>query len=684
MSVNVSFPDFSGGEISPKFYGRHDLKAYYNSCRRLQNFIPDTIGTAQFRTGTFYAAGTKSNNKAFLYTFQYDDEVSYVLEFTNLKLRFYRNDGLIESGGSPVEVTTPFAEAHLFQLKFAQSGNTLYIAHPSYNPQKLVFTSSTSWAITAHSPTGLTLSAGNYPSAVGFYEQRLFYGGSTNSPLTLYGSGSATPDVFTTGTEPDEGIAYTIAGGTGKINWLTGTKDFLALGTNGDVYQVTGGVDQVITPTSISIRPTNAFGVADINPVSKGNNIYYMQSNNLVMRSFEYIFERDSYVPVDKNTISEHITKSGITQITAQEARPSVIWGVRADGVAIGLTLEDTESISGFHRFVTDGEVISVAHQSRPSAYDQVWFCIKRNIGGTDYYYVEYMTDPVVFPRYEDYVDLENTEGEILSLWRNQMYEAQKDYIHMDCAISYRGDDNSVTMTPDATTGTDVTFTASDSLFSSGDVGRQIWKKSITGNEYGRAEIISYTSATEVQCNILETFDSTDEIPATEWYFTTDTLEGADHLEGETVTVIADGAQHPNVTVDSGVIQLTQQVSVAHAGLKFIGYLETNDLEGGGMTGPAQTKKKNLLSVGIRFLDSMFVKYGTTYTQLNDIPFRTASMLMDRPPEPFTGDVEQKYNNDSNDPRDGGWSRSKRVIVVQDQPFPCNIQLLIPYFQVTN
>lgn len=60
------------------------------------------------------------------------------------------------SGGTVakiVEVTTPYTQANLFdsagvlQLSFAQSADTLYIAHPSYALRKLTRTSHTSWTL---------------------------------------------------------------------------------------------------------------------------------------------------------------------------------------------------------------------------------------------------------------------------------------------------------------------------------------------------------------------------------------------------------------------------------------------------------------------------------------------------------------------------------------------------------
>ncbi len=757
VAVNVSFPDFSAGELSPKVYGRHDLKAYYSGARRCENFIVETTGSARYRTGTVFASRTRDNLLAFLYTFEFTENVSFVLEFTNLKVRFYRNNGQIRhasqaitgitqanpavltyvgadysngdrvwidgvvgmtqvngrefevanvnagantfellgvnstgytaygSAGTVeeiVEVTTPFTTADLFELKFAQQGADLYIAHPSYNPQKLTYTSSTSWAMANHSPSGITLSASNYPGAVGFYEQRLVYAGSNTAPNTLWFSKPADPGNFTVGTAVTDGIAYTIAGPANKIVWLRGTNKFLGVGAYGDVYQVTGGIDGVVTPTSISIRPTNSYGTANINPIGKGAQIFFPQSNNLIMRSFEYDFEQDSYIPVDRNTVADHITNSGITQICFQEGRPNILWGTKNNGELIGMTVEDLEAVSGWHRHETDGEFISSTSLPRPLSYDQLWACVKRNVDGTDYYFVEYFSDVADIPIREDYIT--DDEDADYSQYRNLLFEAQKQYIHVDSSLSYYGDDNAVTMTPSAVTGAAVTFTAGGAFFDATMVDREIWRKSTTGLETGRAVITGYTSSTVVTCEILEDFDSTSAIPATEWYLTVGTVSGLEHMEGKTVTVCVDGGQHSQEEVVDGAITLDRQASVVHVGLGYTGYLETMDLEGGGTTGPAQSKRKNINAVGFRFLNTLYAKFGTSYYKLREIEMRTAPMRMDRPPELFTGDAKETYANESLDTRDGGWSRSKRAIVSQDQPFPCNVQLVVPYMSVSN
>jgi len=767
VSVNVSYPDFSAGEISPKMYGRHDLAAFYNGGRRVENFITEVAGMARFRTGSIYSAKTQGNLEAFLYTFNYSESLSFIMEFTDTKLRFYRSSGRVHetaqditgvtqanpavvtydgadnysngdkifitgvvgmvelngndytvanvntgantfelsgvnssaftaysSGGTVAvitEVTTPFAAADLPELKFSPVVNgVMYIAHPSYNPQTLTFTSATSWAMANHTPTALTVTADNRPSAVGVYEQRLVYGGSNNNPNRLWFSKSGDFGDFTTGTTVTDGIVYSIAGSVGRILWLTGTSDFLAIGTLEDVFQVTGGIDDVITVDSISVKPTNSFGVSDMMPIDKGNQILHTQSNNLILRSFEYDVAADGYRPIDRNTIADHITSSGLKQIAYQEGRPNIMWAVKNNGVLVGMTIEDSESISGWHRHTSDGDIKSVATLPRANGYNQLWQCVAREVDGSTVYYIEFYSDIVNYVRREDYISGFTAADKLVddAIYENLLFENQKEYIHLDSSISYYGDelglDASATLTPAATTGTGVEFTASAAVFDSSMVGRELWRKSVTGVEIGRAEITDYTSTTVVECTILEDFDATTAIPAGEWYLTAGSLAGLDHLEGEEVSVVTDGGQHDMKTVTDGAITLDEQASVVHVGLPFTGYLETNDLEGGGTNGVAQTKRKNVHAVGFRFLDTLYAKYGTSYYKLNQIEMRSASMKMDRPPLMFTGDTKEIYANESSDNNDGGWSRQKRVVVVQDQPFPCNLQLIVPYMSVSN
>jgi hypothetical protein len=187
-----------------------------------------------------------------------------------------------------------------------------------------------------------------------------------------------------------------------------------------------------------------------------------------------------------------------------------------------------------------------------------------------------------------------------------------------------------------------------------------------------------------VTCTIFEGFDSTDAIPAGEWYLTADRVIGLSHLEGKTVTILADGGQHPQKTVTNGIVELDRECSVVHVGLGYDGWIETNSIEGGGTNGTAQTKRKSVNAVGVRFLNTMFGKVGTSYYALEQIYERQASMKMDRPPLPFTGDKKITIADKSLNDYTGGWQREKNVLLYQDLPFPMNVQLIVPYINVSN
>lgn len=68
-----------------------------------------------------------------------------------------------------------------------------------------------------------------------------------------------------------------------------------------------------------------------------------------------------------------------------------------------------------------------------------------------------------------------------------------------------------ITLTPGATTGSGVTFTASAAVFLAGDVGRLI----IFGT--ARAEIITFTDTTHVVADIIDDFPNVNPIPASSW-----------------------------------------------------------------------------------------------------------------------------------------------------------------------
>lgn len=137
---------FNSGELSPYLLGRTDLPEYDFAARLIENWIIRPEGSLIHRPGTrFVREVPDSSEKARLIPFIFSTEQAYVIELSDLLARFYRDEGIIESGGSPVTLVLPYLEAELFDLHFTQSADVLYVAHPSHHPRTISRTSHTAW-----------------------------------------------------------------------------------------------------------------------------------------------------------------------------------------------------------------------------------------------------------------------------------------------------------------------------------------------------------------------------------------------------------------------------------------------------------------------------------------------------------------------------------------------------------
>jgi hypothetical protein len=86
--------NFSGGEVSEDIYGRYESELYKNSLKRCENFISLIQGPVEYRGGTSYVHATRLQQEARQERFRFNDEQTYILEFTTGKLRIYEDAGL--------------------------------------------------------------------------------------------------------------------------------------------------------------------------------------------------------------------------------------------------------------------------------------------------------------------------------------------------------------------------------------------------------------------------------------------------------------------------------------------------------------------------------------------------------------------------------------------------------------
>jgi len=150
------------------------------------------------------------------------------------------------------------------------------------------------------------------------------------------------------------------------------------------------------------------------------------------------------------------------------------------------------------------------------------------------------------------------------------------------------------------------------------------------------------------------------------------TFSGLSHLEAQTVTILADGSEVPTRTVASGAITLANSVTAETAiiGLGYESNMQTERLElqiGGGTI---QGKKKRLTEVTVRFWQTLGGKAGPNADDLDPIVFNTSSDPMDSAPPLVDDDMDVSWA--------GGYETEGRIYIRQDQPYPMTVLAIIP------
>jgi hypothetical protein len=850
--VAAQLTNFTAGELSPRLDGRNDLSKYASGCKTLENFIIYPHGSAARRSGsTFIAEVADSDNKTRLIPFEFSTTQTYMLEFSNLKIRFYKDNGSILEGDKTItgitqanpavvtsnshgysngdevvitavvgmtevnskrflvagvttntfqltdkdgtninstgytayssagtankvyEITTPYTTAQLFDIKFAQSADVMYITHPSHEVEKLSRTGHTSWTladvdftngpfqdanttattltpasagvgtgvnITASAITGINDGVGwlatdvgrqiyfnsgyatitartnstvavatittafantnpitawqlgafsdttGHPSCVTFFEQRLVFAGTTNQPQAVFFSKSGdyeNMDANIGGTVADsDAIIYTIASNqVNAIRFMTATRT-LVLGTAGGEFTVSGGgTDSAITPTNILIKKQSNHGAANIDSIAVGNVTLFLQRAKRKIRELAYNFDVDGYIAPDMTILSEHITETGITQMAYQQEPNQIIWGVRTDGELIGLTYQREQEVLAWHRHIFGGRfgnaTITVTDYANIANGTRI---ILTKADGTTTTFTSATS---------------STTGKFhTATSNNQTATNLKTLIDADSDFTATVASNVVTITETSPLSTGfLTITSLDdstrlaktdegkavcesvAVIPTDDAEYQTWvivKRTINGSTRRFVEYINnfdFTTTDNTTFNFLDSALAYSGSAAT-------TMSGLDHLEGQTVSILADGATHPDKTVVSGSITLDRSATDVKIGLAYKSILQTMRLDAGSQNGTSQGKTKRIYEITIRLYESIGVEVGESLDNMERIPFRTSSDPMDEGIPVFTGDKAVEFR--------GNYDTDGFIFVRQTQPLPLTILSLYPDLQTND
>lgn len=571
----------------------------------------------------------------------------------------------------------------------------------------------------------------SYPRCVAFYEQRLMWAGSAEHPQTIWGSKSGDYYTHSPGVLDDDAIIYTLA--TDQVNaiyWLSPGK-VLAVGTAGGEFKISASsLEEALTPTNVRVVRETSYGSSYQMPIRLAGVVLFIQRAARKLREFVYQFESDAYVSPDLTLLAEHITASGIVQMTYQQEPDSIVWCARTDGVLAGFTYQRDQKVLAWHRHIlagisdaanNDAKVESVA-SIHAAARDEVWVIVQRYINGAVVRYVEIITpglldtedqeasfyidsglslnspktisgataaNPVVITATGhslsdgDLVDIRAVYGMTeLNGNRYRVIESATNTFEIMSQYSKP--------VSGATKASPCVVTAVAHGFSTGDevgflsVGGMT---NLNGNGYTITKIDADSFSIGVDSSAYGTYTSggdvalnTDGSAFTAYVSdgtarqATTAISGLSHLEGHTVDILGNGAVQSSKVVSSGAITLDTAASIVHVGLGYASIMETQRIDVASKIGTVQGKIKRVHEVILRLYRSLGVEIGRVDGNIDTIPFRDSSDSMDSPPVLFSGDKRVDFSE--------GYSRNGTIYIRQTQPLPLSINGIFVHLKV--
>ena len=229
-----------------------------------------------------------------------------------------------------------------------------------------------------------------YPSAVGYFQQRMMFAGSTQYPQTVWMTRTGSYQDF--GVElpsfDDDSITVTIAASqVNPVRHILSLRSLLLM-TSSSEWSIAAS-DQAVTPSTINLQVQSYRGSSMLSPITVGNMALVVQGHGSVVRDLGYEWASDSFSGTDLTVMADHLFAGHTLEDWDFAQEPfSTAWCVRNDGVLLGLTYMREHEVFAWHRHDTQGEFESVCVIEENNE-DRVYVTVKRTINGVTKRFIE-------------------------------------------------------------------------------------------------------------------------------------------------------------------------------------------------------------------------------------------------------------------------------------------------------
>jgi hypothetical protein len=422
------------------------------------------------------------------------------------------------------------------------------------------------FSLTPPEPLDPFASAGNYPAAVGYFQQRRIFANTSNDPQKFWMTNVGLPNLLTAAVAPlaDQAFSYVLSSvKANAIRHIVALKQLLFF-TGSAVFRIFATNAEALTAQTVDSIPVLGDGCTRTKPVVARDDVLFANENGEHLMALRFSTEEGGSTGDDLSAIASHLI-DGYTwkQMQFQVAPHPTWWGVRSDGLLVGLTYLPSQQVVAWQRRSFGTDVVESCAVVPEGVEDRVYLLINRTINGSSVRYIEFI--------------------------HTRRFDTLADAFFVDCGLSYDG-------------------TATNSV------------------------------------------------------------SGLDHLEGETVVALVDGAVFENLVVTGGVVTLPDDIEGEkwHVGKRMTAKLKTLPLayeaEAAGIG-----EATNISNVVLRLLRTgSGVKAGPSFDA------DKLSEIEPRGDEPF-GSPPALKSGTYDVPVTPEWTADNSVCVQQDLPLPVTI-----------
>lgn len=485
---------------------------------------------------------------------------------------------------------------------------------------------------------------GNNPFVGAIFQQRQCYGATLNQPLGIFGSRPGRLSNFGTSeiVVASDSFEFELdSEDVSAIRHMVATRGGLLLFNQSGIYQLAGVGGAALTPTNALAEPHAYKGATKLPPIKIDADILYCDGKSGTGKLLTYDDRLKVYSGTDVSLLSNHLinARKQLVDWSFADEPFKIVYGVRSDGIILCMTILKEQNVFAWSRLHTQGLFTNVLSIQEDNV-DTTYVAVKRYIGG----------------RWRKY----------LEKFRSRQFDSVEDAFCVDSGLALGTTLGLGELTIELDSTTEATLRSDDgAAFAPGDVGKFVRAG------YAKFRITAYVDAQTVTALIINEpnvvfLETGEPLPVAEGDWTIDgtvtVLRGLFHLEGQTVSILADGNVIAPQIVSAGTITLPAPASRVVIGLKYRCVAQTlPPIVQGAVIEPA---RKRIVGVAIRFQESRGLLTGARLEKLYALKERTNEAW---------GEPTRLLNGVRVLMLEPHWNVEGQTYFVQDDPLPATL-----------